>query len=53
MSIKSEKKPSAGLYLLPLVTAVPMVAAMTAAVWHFWPQIQKLFNILIKLVVKA
>ncbi len=53
VSIKSEKKPSAGLYLLPLVTAVPMVAAMTAAVWHFWPQIQKLFNILIKLVVKA
>ena len=53
MSTKAGKKPGTGLYLLPLLTALPMTAVMAAAVWRFWPQIQKLFNILMKLVVKA
>ena len=53
VSIKTGKKPGRGLYFLPLLLAAPMLAAAALAVLHYGPRIQKLLNILIKMVVKA
>lgn len=53
MSIKSGKKPGAGLYLLPLAAAIPVIAAAALAIGRFGPQIHKLLSILIKVVVRA
>ncbi len=53
MSIKTGKKSGRGLYFLPLLLAAPMLAAAALAVFRYGPRIQKLLNILIKMVVKA
>ena len=53
VSTKTEKKPGAGLYLLPLAMAAPIIAATAFVFIRFWPHAQKLLNILIKLVVRA
>ena len=53
MSIKTGNKPGRGLYFLPLLLAAPMLAAAALAVLRYGPRIQKLLNLLIKLVVRA
>ncbi len=53
MSTKTGKKPGRGLYFLPLLLAAPMLAAGALAVLRYGPRVQKLLNILIKMVVKA
>ena len=53
MSIKTERRPGKGIYLLPFVMAAPIAAAAALAVLRFWPTIHKLMSIVIKLVVKA
>ena len=53
MSTKTGKKPSRGLYFLPLLLAAPMLAAGALAILRYGPRIGKLLNILIKMVVKA
>ena len=53
MSTERGKKPGAGLYLLPLAAAIPVVAAAGLVIRRFGPQIHKLLSILIKLVVRA
>ena len=53
MSIKTEKKPGAGIFLLPLAMAAPIIAGTVLVSVRLWPHIQKLLNLLIKLVVRA
>ena len=53
VSTKTGKKPGRGLYFLPLLLAAPMLAAGVLAVLRYGPRVQKLLNILIKMVVKA
>ena len=53
MSTDKGRKQGRGIYLLPLITAVPIAAAMAAAAVMFWPEVHKLLNILIKLAVRA
>lgn len=53
VSINTKKKNGFGLYLMPLVMALPIAAGMALVVHRFWPTIHKLLSILIKLVVKA
>ena len=53
VSIKTERRPGKGIYLLPFAVAAPIAAAAAAAVVRFWPTIRKLLSIVIKLVVKA
>lgn len=53
MSIKTKRKPGLGLYFMPLVMALPIVAVMALAVSRLWPTLHKLLSIMIKLVVKA
>ena len=53
MSIKTERRPAKGIYLLPFAVAAPIAAAAALAVVRFWPTIRKLLSIVIKLVVKA
>ena len=53
VSIKTGNKPGRGLYFLPLLLAAPMLAAGALAVLRYGPRVQKLLNILIKMVVKA
>ena len=52
VSIK-KKKTGAGLYLLPLAAALPVIAAAALMIYRFGPKIHKLLSILIKLVVRA
>ena len=53
MNTEKRKTPGAGLYLLPLVMALPIAAAMTLVLQRAWPSVHKLVSILIKLVVRA
>ena len=53
MSIEAGRKQGRGIYFLPLLAAAPIIAAMAAAVIRFWPEVHKLLNIMIKLVVRA
>ena len=53
MSIKTKRRPAAGLYLLPLAIAAPVALLMAAAILRYWPMVRKLVSILIKLVVKS
>ena len=39
--------------MLPIIMAAPILAAAALAIIRFGPRIQKLLNILMKLVVKA
>lgn len=52
MNTEHEKKPSRGIYALPLLMALPVAAGVIFAVHLAWPTLQKLMNILIKLVVR-
>ena len=53
VSIKTEKKPGAGIFLLPLAMVAPIIAGTVLVSVRLWPHIQKLLNLLIKLVVRA
>lgn len=53
MSTKNGKKTGAGLYLLPLAAALPVIAAAALIIYRFGPKIHKILSILIKLVVRA
>ena len=53
MNTEKERKPGKGLYFLPLLMAVPVLAAAALAMVRFGPKILKLLNILIKVVVRA
>ena len=53
VSTEKKKKPGAGLYLLPLAAALPVIAAAALVIHRFGPRIHKLLSILIKLVVRA
>ncbi len=52
MNTEHEKKPSRGIYALPLLMALPVAAGMIIAAYMAWPTLQKLMNILIKMVVR-
>ena len=53
MSTKKNGKKGTGLFFLPLVVSVPIVAVMALGMVRFWPEIHKLLSIMIKLGVKA
>ncbi|MER2182128.1 MAG: hypothetical protein ABTA22_01250 [Clostridia bacterium] len=53
MSTENKKRSGISLWLLPIATAAPILAAAAFGVIRFGPKIHKLLNILIKLVVKA
>ena len=53
VSTEAGRKQGRGIYFLPLLAAAPIIAAMAAAVIRFWPEVHKLLNIMIKLVVRA
>ena len=42
-----------GLFFLPLLISMPIIAVMALGMIRFWPEIHKLLSIMIKLVVKA
>ena len=53
VSTEKRKAPGAGLYFLPLVTALPIAAVMALALHRIWPFVHKMVSILMKLVVRA
>ena len=53
VNTEKRKNPGVGLYLLPLMMALPIAAAMTLVLQRAWPSVHKLVSILIKLVVRA
>lgn len=52
MSTKNSAARKTGVFLLPLLTAAPMIALMIYLMARFGPTVQKLLNILIKMAVK-
>ena len=53
MSTEKKNGKRAGIFLLPLITALPLCAVFTLAFARFGPLLRKVVSILIKLVVKA
>ena len=51
VSTKSRIRKRVGLFLLPILTAAPIIAGMLFAVYRFGPTVRKLLNVMIKLVV--
>ena len=53
MSIKKETVRKAGVFLLPVLTAAPLIAAFIGLASRFGPTVRKLLNILIKMAVTS
>lgn len=53
MSTEKRIARKAGVLLLPVLTAAPMIAALVYLMTRFGPTIRKLLNILIKMAVTA
>lgn len=53
MSTEKGKKQGAGIYLLPVLAALPLTGLLAFALIRFGPVIRKLIGIVIKLAVMA
>ena len=53
MSTETRRRKKGGIFLLPFLTALPMIAVLAFLAFRFGPTIRKLISILIKMAVTA